>query len=313
MQTGFLFNKRGSTLPLALGLVVLASIFCVSYSNSIVNMQSRVSYANHRFSRQFSINQILTFLKTPNSLTESSGLSLNSNLASCLFGTTTSTCTENCCNAGNEDGFYFIDPSDSNSDLNLKARLIGPPTAPVWYKANNTQCPANTVDLSDCSYSLSGTYTAVCPGNETTCHHAEHLIATVHLVANPNTKVKGQNIKDQNFTLIYFNNINYPPSVLPVPDITLSLASATETEVSITGYSGHPSEVQNFIFEKCQSSNSSVVQVTTPPDTPFSSGTAKIKLKPTGIGSAKVALQINDGGLENNLSKEAFFNVTVTP
>lgn len=306
MRSSLAKNEKGSVLLLVLGLLVFVSIFCISFSNSIVNLQKNVSYSNHKFSRQFNINQTLTLLKTPNGLTESSGLSLNSGLAGCLFGPT--------CDAGTEQGFYFVDPSDTTLDVNLKGRLIGPPSAPVWYNANNTFCPVQSPSTNDCTYSLSGTYKAICPGNTSTCHHAEHLILKVRIVANPNSKAKNQNIRDKDFpTMIYFNNINYPPQINPPPDITLSLASGAETEVTITGDPGHPSEFQNFIFTKCLSSAASIVQITTPPDTPFYSGTAKIKLKPVALGTAKIMLQINDGGLENNLSQEISFNATVIP
>ncbi|MDG0817414.1 hypothetical protein [Bdellovibrio svalbardensis] len=304
-------TEQGSALILVLTLLAVASIFCVSFSNSIVNMQKNIAYSNHKYAREFEISQIMTLIKVQNGLTESSQLTQNSILASCLFGTPTATCAENCCPHNSAQGFYFIDPSDNTIDINSKNRLVGPPESPAWYNANSSLCQNSNKD--DCSYGLSATFEAACPGAQPTCHHAEHLLITLHLLSNQNAKGNSQNIKARDIPIIYFNNINYPPVVMPVSDLTLSLAAGTEKTVDITGSSGHPSETQNFIFTKCFSTDTGIVQITSPPDTPFSSGMATIKLKPMAAGTAQVTLQINDGGLENNTSKDYTFNVTVTP
>ncbi|MEK2645768.1 hypothetical protein [Bdellovibrio sp. BCCA] len=306
-------NQRGSILVYVLVMIAALSIFSISFSSTITNLQKHVSHSKTSINTNFDLTQMVRLIKLPNGLAESAGLADNSLLYTCLNGGTTSTCAENCCVHGTTAGFYYVDPSDTNTNVSLKRKLLGPQSAPTSYYFNGAPCTPTANNSAECAYSLWGTFTTVCPGGSATCEHAEHLKISVHLRANPKAFTNQVLMKDQDVDFIYFNDRNYKPSIVPIPDVTLYLGDGIDKEVSVLGDSGNPSEIQNFVFTKCISENPGTVQLTTPADQPFSGGVAKIRLKALAQGDAKITMQISDGALENNLSKEYSLNVKVIP
>lgn len=302
-------SNRGSMLVYILVATVVISILALSFTSRISGFQKEIASSRKLATKQFDINRLLKLLQLPNGLTESSGLIGNENLFVCLKGGLLPGCTENCCQSGVVKSFSFIDPSDNNLSVNSKGKLVGTAAQPVYYNNDGSKCLER--DPLNCSYYLYSSYTAQCPGGDPTCHHAEHLNVTVHLKAQAvSTQIKSQ---DVDYKFVYFNDVNYTPEVRPIPSLTMYLDEPAEVEMDISGYSGHPSEVQNFIFNLCESADPAIVQITTPPNQTFLGGVAKIKLKAMALGTTTINLQINDGGVENNLSKVLPVNVTVLP
>ncbi|MNL36586.1 hypothetical protein D3C87_1586720 [compost metagenome] len=144
-----------------------------------------------------------------------------------------------------------------------------------------------------------------CPGGVSSCDHAEHL--TVEMEYTP-VAGKEHLMKPMKKSLIYFVNLNYQPFISPVT--AQSLVTGGSITLSVFGNSGHPSEVQNFIFDKCEALDPSIVKVTC---YGFLNGMGTLKIEGLSIGTTSVALRVNDAGAENNLSPELTFSVTVTP
>lgn len=305
LHSEMLRRQSGSIVLYVMAIIAVVSVLCISISTTITNLQKQVANTKHSTDNSFNLSQIATLVKRHNGLAESAGVTGNENLLACLNGGTTPTCTSNCCNGGVVYGFSYVDPADTNTNLNLKAKLFGTQASPIYYNHNNTPCTPNpATGVNTCAYKIWGEFTAACPGGVATCDQAEHLRVTVNLnyeAANFEGKVLP---KDKSFSVIYFNSRNYQPIVNPISSIDLYLGDGVDKDVVVSGNSGNPSEIQNFIFTKCASENTGIMQVTTPPDQPFSGGSATIKLKPISAGQTKLLLQINDGGLENNISKE---------
>ncbi len=306
-------DHNGSIMLYTLVFVAVVAVFFFSFSNVIHNLQLQVASNQKKADRQFDITQISKYMTMQSGLDESSAAPGNEALSVCLRGGAQASCVENCCESGKTTDFFFVDPTDNNPDINLKKKLTGPPASPAYFYANGSPCVFNSQNPGDCTYSLISTFEAQCPGAQADCEFAEHLKIKVRMLFNPLAQRNSLLMKDREFNLISFNKRNYRPAVLPISTVTLYLNNPTEQEVSVIGDSGNPSELQNFLFKKCESSNPSVVTLTSPPDAPFSGGAVKIKMKPMSLGVAQIKMQISDGGLENDTSKEYALDVNVLP
>lgn len=306
-------TQRGSMLLFVMIITALLSIFCVTFSSSITTLQKHVWSNYNKSSIQYNIVQMKTLMKLPNALVDSSGLLENQKLYTCTEGGSALNCTNNCCVGNVESGFSYLDPADPTINPNLRRKLSAPPESPVFYNENGSICSYSSVNSEHCAFSISTSFTAICPNAEDRCAHAEHL--KIKLQFNPKPEnVKTLSLKQpQTHEFIYFVNRNYQPRIETDNTLALYMDGATEKEVTISGNSGHPAEKQNFIFTKCVSENPNIAQITTPFDQPFDSGTSVIRVKPVALGTTRLVLQISDGGLENNLSPEMYIDVTVLP
>ena len=306
-KPGFLkLNSKGSVMVYLLALVIFIAALAFSFAGTaklyIDDMQSMKRFRG----RAFSLNQIQKMLSTTKSLSESARfLPQNNALQVCLEGGANGTCTENCCEGNIEQGFSFKDPLDTAPQIEMKRTLSAPPGSPVYYKADGGVClSAQQGSLSGCAYGLTSTFIAQCPGGTASCDHAEHLQIKVQM------KPLGSfsQIKEKEFVSYYFPKVNYQPVVPVIGDQTLTVS--VPVSIPMTGDPGHPSEVQNFKFEQCVSSNAAIVKVQC---LAFAGGVGQIVLEPLAVGTTTITLQINDGGLTNFLSKASIFNVVVSP
>lgn len=255
--------------------------------------------------RDFSLTQIQRMLATTKSLSESALLTpVNEALRVCLQGGASGACTENCCKGNVDTGFTFKDPTDTAPQVANKRSLSSSPGSPVYYRADGTLCGAANGDMNGCAYGLTSTFVAHCPGGVASCDHAEHLKIKI----SRESRSLFSNIRDREVISYYFPKVNFQPALPVIPEQSLTVGSGLT--LPITGDSGHPSEDQNFIFTLCNSGNNTVVKVTCQD---FVSGVGQVVFEPLAAGTTTVTLQINDGGLENFLSKPYTFSVVVNP
>ncbi|MCM2281245.1 MAG: hypothetical protein NDI61_05290 [Bdellovibrionaceae bacterium] len=300
------FNQEGSVLVNVIVMIAALLILSGTFLTTITDLQKQIALVKGSSSRQFDVNQMIKQIKLPSGLVESAGLASNGTLATCLLGGAAGACTENCCQAGVEGGFHYLDPADTETDPNKKKKLIGTEAAPVFYRRDGSVCGGGA---TLCHYGLWATFVASCPGGSATCDHAEHLRVHLRLRGNPKPPDDLVAIRDRDYNFIYIVGTNYKPSIVSISDITLTVGE--EREVVVTGDSGHPSEIQNFLFTKCLSTAPAIVQMVTPANQPFASGVSRIRIKGVAAGSSDIVLQISDGATENNISDELRFRVTV--
>lgn len=298
-------NSNGNILVYLLGMMAFISVMVFQFTSTASLYLEEVQSVKKIRGRNFAMAQTQKMLSTTKSLAESARfLPLNNPLRACLEGGPDATCTENCCQGGVEQGFYFKDPLDTAAQIENKRNLSGPANAPVYYKADGSICnPSLLGNLGGCVYGLISTFIAQCPGSASTCDHAEHL--EIKVLMKPRDEFS--RIKEKPYFAYYFPKVNYPP-VMPVLGDQALKVSIPQT-IPVTGDSGHPSEVQNFKFEQCVSGDASIVKVTCQA---FLGGVGQIVLEPLAPGTTTVTLQLNDGGLTNFLSKPYTFNVAVT-
>jgi|GEM_PF-2846792 hypothetical protein len=293
-------NQNGFSIIQALIAAGILAIFVAAFADMLLNMQKEVKRNKNKQDRiliNYQIDQVVT---SSYGLRGSAELADNIALKACVLGGAAGTCTTNCCQNDNVTQFYLLDPRDTNSNAALRSRLAGPVGDPQRYDDNsNNNCTNN------CAYTVKSSFRAHCPGGVSTCDHAEHL--QVQLEYEP-IAGKEHLMKPTTKNLIYFVNVNYQPFLNTVPP--QSISRNVPTTLSVYGNSGHPSEVQNFIFDVCESSNESLVRITC---YGFSSGMGTLQLEGLSPGSVTIRLKINDGGTENNLSNEISFPVTVVP
>lgn len=313
MWNPFASNNQGNVLLSVMFLIGILSFVAISFSTTITNLQKQNASSKHLTSTSMDIQQMTALMKLKNGLSESALIEGNRNLFACLNGGAIGGCLKNCCKSDVETGFYYLDPADTEIKGELKRRLLGPASQASYYLANGLVCGAANFDSQECAYRISGSFLAHCPGGEASCSHAEHLRLNVKLEYNPKYPHSSVIPKDRDISFIYVNERNYRPSIEPIFDQTIYLEDAFEHEVLVRGNSGHPSELQNFLFTKCESADSKIVEVKSPVDQPFVGGIAKVKLKGVNKGTTKIKLQISDGGLEDGLSEEIFFTVQVVP
>ncbi|MDG0818029.1 hypothetical protein [Bdellovibrio svalbardensis] len=296
-------GQRGSIMGYMLAMAVFIGALALSMMGTSKAYVDDMQSIKKRGGRTFSLNAIHEMLSTTKSLSESSlFLAKNTALHVCLEGGALGACSENCCQGNISQGFFFKDPLDTNPDVAAKRTLSGAPGNSVYYDSAGNLCLLP--DSSSCVYGLTSTFTAHCPGGAGSCDHAEYLSVTIQMVPTP----AYSQLKARDFVSFYFPKVNYRPSLPVVPDQTLQVA--LPLTIPVSGDPGHPSEVQNFKFEQCSSSNDSVVKIQCQA---FVGGVGQLVLTPVAVGTATIQLQINDGGLTNFLSKIQTFNVVVNP
>lgn len=310
---GAIKNQDGSMLIYVMVMIATLCVFSVSYSNSILDLKKQIVNTQFKTNISYDTSQVIKLIKLPNGLVESSTLGANQKILTCIKGGPAPGCATNCCNGNIEEGFYYVDTTDNNININEQKKISGPSNAPIYYNENGSVCPYVNGNPQTCAFSVTTTFKANCPGGETSCDHAEYL--RVKISIEPileNIKTMGMR-KEKISEFIYHINSNYQPEVIADSTVDLYLNDVAGKEIVITGGSGHPSEVQNYIFTKCISENVAVAALATPANQPFTSGTAKVLLKPVSVGTTRLALQINDGGTENSISPEKFININVLP
>lgn len=304
-------NNTGSALIMITIFILVISIIASLFINNIISYQKKIGLIKTFSNREFLINQIVSEMKNTVSLKNSLDVTGNEKLKSCMLGQTYSGCSSNCCDSQQNVGFYFLDSTDLNTNVNLRRQLIGDSSANgVSFDSTGNVCQFSS---GLCVYKLWGSFTPHCPGGELVCDQAEYLKVKVTLEPYPANTSSQIVMKQKEIEFIVFNDVNFKPKIDPVSDQVLYLGSGDDIEVTIVGNSGNPSEKQNFIFSKCESTDESIFKVVTPIDTPFSSAVAKIKIRPVAVGTAKIKLQVNDAGSQNNLSDEYYVNVKVQP
>jgi prepilin-type N-terminal cleavage/methylation domain-containing protein len=294
-------NNKGFSLIEVIVVIAVLSIIMAAFSDLIVGMQKEVSRMKNKQDRVITNYVIDQALTSPIGIGSSAELlPENEMLKACIKGGATPTCTSNCCTGEVEHEFFLLDPRDSKPEPGLRARLGGTTKYPVYFDRNG----GNSCTDSNCFYHVITKFRARCPGGIANCSHAESLTTTVEIVAEPG---KESMIKGQTRKLIYFVNLNYQPFAAPIID--QSFQKGGEITLNVYGNAGHPSEVQNFIFEKCNSSNEAIAKLSC---YGFMNGVGTIKIAGLAAGTSKIILQLNDGGAENNMSEDLVFNVTVT-
>jgi len=294
-------NQQGFSLLQMLIAAGALAIFVGVFSDLLVNLQKEIKRNKNKQDRVLNTYQIdQVVVSTFGMRTSASLVPLNDALKACVHGGATSLCTSNCCQNNVSSPFTLLDPRDTNPTLAEKARLSGPTDNPEMYDDNSKNgCTSN------CAYGVTSTFTPHCPGGVASCDHAENL--KVELSFDP-VAGKEHLMKPIKKSLIYFVNLNYQPFLTPIAN--QSVATGSNVMLPAYGNSGHPSEVQNFIFEKCTSATPTVATVTC---YGFLNGVGTLKIDGVSAGTSEITLQINDAGAENNLSPDVTFTVTVTP
>lgn len=295
-------TKQGFSILQLLLIAAILSIILSAFTDLIVGLQKEVGRMKRKQDRVMTIHVMNQALTSEIGIAGSSEfLPENEMLKACILGGSTSTCTSNCCNGSDTFEFYLLDPRDSTIEAKSRTRLGGTTAMPAYFDFNsNSGCTGE-----NCLFRVITKFKARCPGGAATCSHAESLSTTVDIIPEAG---KESILKAQTRTLIYFVNLNYQPSISPIPAQTVPVGS--DITVTVYGNSGHPSENQNFIFSKCESNDSSISTVAC---YGFLNTVGTIKVTGLSIGTNKIKLQINDGGLKNNFSEDLEFNVEVTP
>lgn len=210
----------------------------------------------------------------------------------------TNLCANSLCTANVATEFYFFDPQVK--DL---ITLAGTSVAPVYYSANGARCKYTTNPNTECAYKSLASFTAHCPENLAQCDHADYL--TVELVLTP---TPGHALAETKKKFIYPIKLNYPPVLSVISNQTLQMSLATK--IAVNANAGDPTEAQNFVFEKCDSSDTNIVDVKC---YRFINSVGQMILTPKSPGVATITLQVNDGGVINSLSNMMSFSTTVNP
>lgn len=295
-------SDKGFSIVQMLIVAGILSIILFAFADLIIGMQKEVGRMKRKQDRVIS-NHVINQALTSNIGIRGSAelLPENEMLKACILGGATSSCTTNCCNGQDTFEFFLLDPRDSTVEAKNRARLGGTKASPAYFDQNsNSGCTP-----PGCMYRVLTKFKARCPGGVTSCSHSESLSTTVEIIPEAG---KESMMKAQTRSLIYFVDLNYQPFISTIA--SQSVAVNSEITRSVYGNSGHPSEVQNFIFEKCESADSAIATVTC---YGFMNAVGTIKIDGVAAGITKVKLQINDGGLNNQLSEVLEFEVQVTP
>ena len=292
-------NQSGFSLIQTLIAAGILAIFVAAFADMLLNMQKEVKRNKNRQDRTLITYQIDQVVTSPYGMRGSAELPVNNALKACVLGRAAGGASSDCV-ANTSTQFYLLDPRDTSPDVSLRRRLAGTEADPQRYDDNsNNNC------VNNCAYTIKSRFIAHCPGGEASCEHAEHL--QVQLEYEP-VKGKEHLMKPKTKNLIYFVNVNYQPRVVPLSPPPLNKGEIRNTP--IYGYSGHPSEVQNFKIVKCLSSDENFVKVRC---SDFFEGTATLQIEGVSPGTAEILLQIDDAGTENNISPEMKIPVTVNP
>lgn len=297
-----ILNRKGFSIVQMLMAAAILSILVAAFADLIIGMQKEVGRMK---SKQ---NRVMTNYVLDQGITSQIGMASsaqllpeNEKLKACIEGGATSTCASNCCEGETEFEFYMLDSRDSTVDPKDRLKLGGTTNDPVFYNLQGE----NTCVQPNCFYRVISKFKARCPGGVSTCSHAESVKTSVSIIPEPG---KEHLMKSEVRNRVYFVNINYKPFIVPIANQALTVGG--DSTFSVFGNAGHPSEVQNYLFEKCQSADTTIATITC---YGFMNGVGTIKISGVAIGTTKMTLQVNDGGLENNFSDDLEFNVTVSP
>ncbi len=300
MRTQRKYQLGFSLVQMIMSIGIL-SIILLSFADTLVGLQKEVSRNKSKQDRALNFYQIdQIFLSSYGLKASADLLPENNDLKACIKGGATSSCASDCCTNGQAFDFVLVDPRDTNTDIHKRMRLGGSLQTPAAY--NDASSPGC---VDDCAYTISTSFIAQCPGGAATCDHAEHLAIKyiVEPVAGKEHKIRRQ---ERNST--YFVNLNYEPFISPIG--SQSIGMDTSSNLLVNGNAGHPSEVQNFIFKNCAVDDPAIAKITC---YGFLNGVGTVKIDGVAAGTTRVNLQIDDGGIENNLSPELSFDVVVTP
>lgn len=295
-------SLKGFSLVQMLVVLLITSTLMLAISDFVVGIQTdlrRMKTQQDRVLVNYVIDQALT---SQAGLESSAGLLPdNELLKACIMGGATSTCAANCCDNDVEHEFFLLDPRDTNPDLSKRLHLGGTTDSPAYFDSEGT--PGCTGP--SCLFHIATKFKAHCPGAISKCDHAESVASTVQIIPEAG---KESSLKYQERSVVYFVELNYKPFMTQIVD--QSVAIGLDLSNPVYGNSGNPSEDQSFIYEKCDSADKNIATVTC---YGFINAVGTIIIHGVASGTTKITLQINDGGMNNNLSDDMSFNVTVTP
>jgi hypothetical protein len=263
-------SQSGSAIIYVLLGLVVATAIVFGALDHVMIMNRAIGLFHKRSARTTSFEQIVQLVGIEGSLEDSVELgkgnppaTVPSQLWTCINGGPAgATCTTNCCKGektatgiSNFSDLTLVDPMDTTLTLENKGILAGPASKPAYYTASGKPC--NPTDANAvCTYSISGKFSARCPGNVELCDHAEHL----HIFLELKPTGKDLMVKAQTRDIYYFVNKNYQPFVkLPPAMQTIQLGVKPDLALTIQGDAGHPSEIDNLQFKKCHIADTSVV------------------------------------------------------
>jgi hypothetical protein len=306
-------EQRGSTILFVLVGLAFAMAIVIGALNQVSTMSLGVFSVHTQSARAISIDQIEQTLRLEKSLEDSLDLSAgNANLKTCIREAALPPCFTNCCRGKNVkmDDFIYLSPYEVQINVDSRAKLVGPINAPVYYTKDAMPCD-NATEPANCAYSVSGRFTARCPGDAAICPHAEHLLIELNVVPTG----KFPYIKQSTRVIPYFVKANYQPSAAPITS-QQTIKLGTNLNIDIIGNTGHPSEVQNLAFESCTISDASIVDFATGKCGDFVGNKATISLFAKSLGppdTVTINYQIKDPGPTHNLSPLYSFTVKVIP
>jgi hypothetical protein len=106
--------------------------------------------------------------------------------------------------------------------------------------------------------------------------------------------------------------VNLPPTLDPLPDLTLYQNAGTQA-IPLTGItSGSSSQNQTLIVSATSSNPSLVSAPAINYNSPDSTGTLSFAIAANAVGTAVISVTVNNGGASSNLFSQSF-NVTVMP
>ncbi len=299
-------NEHGfSLMEILVALAIVAFLLSLMFLPQL-GLQKTILQGQKKSEAVLKLNNIKTkILLTSDSLTSSSlVLPENDRLCPCTQGGNfkvngNPVCTLTSCTSNVESGFSFYDPNP-----NTPGKLTGPPTNPVYYNMDGQLCSQLQDPETNCGYKMMTSFRAHCPGNFASCDHADYLVLILDI--QPTAAFASEMAPEKTY-YTYTVPLNYPPQIATVPAQTLTHPETRK--IAITADPGDPTEVQNFIFEKCESSNPSVATVRC---YKFVNSVAQILVTSQSPGTTQIRLQINDTSPSNSLSDISTFNVTVT-
>ncbi|MCM2281246.1 MAG: type II secretion system GspH family protein [Bdellovibrionaceae bacterium] len=299
-QDGFTLTE----LVIALGIfAILATIVFAPQLNvykTLVDSERKAA----RVGRVHELKQSL--IAAENSLNDSSTVTPeNERLCPCLRGGSfmvggVPICNRNTCDANRDEEFAVHQMVNGALE-----RVTGTVAAPVYYLADGRRCMASAATSeTECDYKLLTKFNAHCPGDVASCDHADYVILTMDTVPVGNRS----RIAAEKTQIFYTVQVNYAPSIEVIANQVMVVNETRK--IAVKGGSGHPSELQRLVFEKCESSDTARLIAKC---YRFVDGTGQLILEAKATGTVTVTLQVNDGQTENPISAPLTFNVTINP
>lgn len=298
-------NKGFTTIEILVCLAIFVISALVLFIPQI-EVQKQMINSDKKMSRVAQYDAVKNkIISSEISLKKSAALAVDNDLlCPCVLGgafikNAVKACTNNVCTANAITDFVLLDPDGAAVE-----KIAGTALKPVYFNINGGACAPSALQNPElvCSYKVISKFNAHCPGDMPTCDHADYLALTLDIIPVGNEV----NVKAETIKMLYPVNLNYPPTITPVPAQSVNLLE--NKQISVLADPGNATEQQKFIFEQCASSDPTVFDVKC---YRFVNGTGQIIIFPKKIGVGKVLLQINDGSTENNLSNPTDFSVTI--